>query len=305
MGPDCEYFLAKEIKDGLAKGKNPSEIGRELSPKIQKKFGVSISVQNIRSRARSVLHPRGRPKPPKIGPTGYAYCPTCKANYREVVCPGCAPDAVKPTAIIPAPVEPSGELTANERVKFKALEGVIKQEMESFVAVGNALLTIRDAKLYREKYRNFPEYCVAKWGFGRAYANRLITGSQVATNLAPRGADFDTLVKPINEKQVRPLAILEPDQQCEVWEEAVRSADGKIVTFKQVKALVEARTGIPVKKTRQRDPHPESDAMHFAMVARTQLDRIRDDDPRREQALNEVITWCSAKLQEPMVKKSS
>jgi hypothetical protein len=45
-------------------------------------------------------------------------------------------------------------------------------------------------------------------------------------------------IQPIHEKQVRPLAKLEPAQQCEVWEEAVRCADGKVVTEKQVKALV-------------------------------------------------------------------
>jgi hypothetical protein len=34
-------------------------------------------------------------------------------------------------------------------------------------------------------------------------------------------------IQPINERKLRPLAALEPEQQCEVWEEAVRSADGE------------------------------------------------------------------------------
>jgi hypothetical protein len=74
---------------------------------------------------------------------------------------------------------------------------------------------------------------------GRQQANRLVDGSKVATNLTPRGVLCTPCeIQPIHEKQVRPLAQLEPDQQCEVWEEAVRSADGKVVTFRQVKALV-------------------------------------------------------------------
>jgi len=88
-------------------------------------------------------------------------------------------------------------------------------------------------------FKTFSEYCAEKWGMGKAYANRLIGGRQVAINLAPRDALCTACeIQPIYEKQVRPLAVLEPVQQCEVWEEAVRSADGKVVTFKQVKATV-------------------------------------------------------------------
>ncbi len=67
---------------------------------------------------------------------------------------------------------------------------------------------------------------------GKNYANRLISGSQVATNLVPMGTLCTPCeIQPIHENQVRPLRILEPAQQCEVWEEAVRSADGKVVTY--------------------------------------------------------------------------
>ena len=111
--------------------------------------------------------------------------------------------------------------------------------MKSFVAVGKALLTIQVQGLYREGYKTFEDYCRGKWGVGRSYANYLIAGSRIAINLSTA---VDTMppceIQPINEKQVRPLAVLEPDQQCEIWEEAVRSADGKVVTFRQVKALV-------------------------------------------------------------------
>jgi hypothetical protein len=128
--------------------------------------------------------------------------------------------------------------------------------MGSFVAVGKALLTIRDRKLYGEQYRNFKVYCANKWGMSSAHSTRLIGGSQVATNLltsehftsgaklAPYGTNFRTLVKiqPTNEYKIRPLTQLEPEQQCDVWEEAVRSADGKTVTYKQVKATVKELT---------------------------------------------------------------
>jgi hypothetical protein len=115
--------------------------------------------------------------------------------------------------------------------------------MGSFVALGRALLIIRDKRLYREAFKTFMVYCREKWGMGRSYAHYLVKGSQVAANLLTRVNMMSPCeIQPIHEKQVRPLAILEPAQQCEVWEEAVRSADGKVVTYKQVKALVTVLT---------------------------------------------------------------
>jgi len=107
------------------------------------------------------------------------------------------------------------------------------------MAVGKALLTIRDARLYREEFKTFMEYCQKKWGVGKTYASYLIGGSRVAVNLATAVALYTPCeIQPIHEQQVRPLSQLEPAQQCEIWEEAVRSADGKVVTYKLVKALV-------------------------------------------------------------------
>ena len=88
-----------------------------------------------------------------------------------------------------------------------------------------------------------------KSGGGKRYALRLIGGSRVAANLLTQsGAPGPQLCPPceiqlIHEKQIRPLAQLEPVQQCEVWEEAVRSADGKVVTYsKHVKDTVKELT---------------------------------------------------------------
>ena len=98
--------------------------------------------------------------------------------------------------------------------------------MKSFVAAGKALLTIRDRKLYRENFQSFDDYCKAKWGMDRDHAGRLIRGAQAAVNLKlPCGSVYTPCeIQPIYEKQVRPLAILDPAQQCEVWEETVKTA---------------------------------------------------------------------------------
>jgi hypothetical protein len=86
--------------------------------------------------------------------------------------------------------------------------------MGSFMAVGNALLTIRDRRLYREQFRNFNDYCKEKWGVERTYAHRLIRGALVMGNLALVAPGQQLCeIQPACEYQVRPLTVLEPAQQ--------------------------------------------------------------------------------------------
>ena len=187
------------------------------------------------------------------------------------------------------------QLSEIEKTEFEILEATIKRSMGSFIAVGKALFTIRDSRLYRGKYKTFEDYCKQKWGVGRSYARYLIDGSLVATNLLTHdvhpGAQLYTPceIQPIHEKQVRPLVVLEPAQQCEVWEKAVRSADGKIVTYKQVLTLVKEVVAPVAPKPKE--PEEYSDAVGFALVALSQLSRIRDKDPRRDEAINMVSDW--------------
>jgi len=59
----------------------------------------------------------------------------------------------------------------------------------------------------------------------RFYAHRVIDSAEVVINLLPIG----NIQQPANEAQARPLAGLEPEQQREVWKQAVETApEGKI-----------------------------------------------------------------------------
>ncbi len=56
-------------------------------------------------------------------------------------------------------------------------------------------------------------------------------------------------ILPISERQVRPLTQLEPDQQREVWQQAVEAAGGKVPSGRIVKDIVQRireRTKIPI-----------------------------------------------------------
>lgn len=125
-------------------------------------------------------------------------------------------------------------LTVIEQTELEANETVIEHGLQTFVDVGNALMAIRDGKLYRQSHGTFEDYCEERWHFTPQYANRLIGAAGVIQNL-------ETLVSklPDNESHTRPLTALPPEIQAQAWQEAVDTApDGKI-TRNHVASVVE------------------------------------------------------------------
>lgn len=113
------------------------------------------------------------------------------------------------------------DLTPVETAKLENLEIIIESGLKSFLATGNALLQIRDQRLYRATHSTFDAYCRVRWGFERTYANRLANAA-ATVDLLPIG---NTL--PTNEAQVRPLTKLPADQRADAWKEAVEESGGK------------------------------------------------------------------------------
>jgi hypothetical protein len=103
--------------------------------------------------------------------------------------------------------------------QLEACEAVIERGMTTFIEVGNALLRIRDERLYRQEYRDFETYCQARWAMNRRYANRLIEAADVADRLGPIG--------PRNEGQARELSGLPAETAAQVMQEAHDLTDGK------------------------------------------------------------------------------
>ena len=96
---------------------------------------------------------------------------------------------------------------------MQTLEKVIQEGLTTFYEVGKSLKEIRDGGLYKEVFGTFEDYCQQKWGMERRHAYRLIESSDVKDNLCPVGH-----ILPANERQVRPLTSLEPEQQQEAWQ---------------------------------------------------------------------------------------
>lgn len=118
-------------------------------------------------------------------------------------------------------------LNAAELAELASCESVIEHGLKVFQAVGVALITIREKRLYRAEFTTFEAYCVARWGFTDEHARRLMRGAEAFENLSaspPMGGEL-----PTSERQIRPLVTLAPDQQRAAWQQAVETApDGRI-----------------------------------------------------------------------------
>lgn len=111
-------------------------------------------------------------------------------------------------------------LTASEQNELERCEVVIKQGLETFIEVGQALLTIREKRLYRLEFGTFEDYCLDRWGMKRRQAYRFIDASVVVANVSNWTQNL-----PQTESQARPLTQLQPEAQREAWKEVVQQAE--------------------------------------------------------------------------------
>lgn len=120
-------------------------------------------------------------------------------------------------------------LTIAEERTLARHEAVIIAGQKHFVAVGNALAAIRDARLYRGEFATFPDYCREKWGFNKTRAYQFIEAAIVVEEVSTIGGR-----KPTNERQARALADVPVEARKEVWQAAVEEAAPKPPTARRI-----------------------------------------------------------------------
>jgi len=135
------------------------------------------------------------------------------------------------TRVIPEVVE---ELSPEELEARQQLELKVER---AFFEAGKALRELRDRRLYRSTHRTFEDYCRQRFNFTKASAYYLIAAANVYDNLLACQPKVDIL--PTKEKQCRHLAKLEPEEQRQVWQEAVEQADGNVPSERIVKGIVD------------------------------------------------------------------
>ena len=119
-------------------------------------------------------------------------------------------------------------------------EAVIERGLKTFCEVGEALLAIRDGRLYRENHSTFEDYCTSRWGMTQRRAYQMMDAAKVIHNLESHNLESCTIVQllPATESQARPLAALLPTEQVEAWQKVIDAAGDNKVTAGQVEQVV-------------------------------------------------------------------
>lgn len=125
-------------------------------------------------------------------------------------------------------------LSPTETEELEQCEGILERGLATFFEVGNALLRIRDKRLYRTNQETFEQYCNVRWHIGRSYAWRVI-GAAERVNLLPSST---TIPRPANEFQVRPFLKLSAKDFPSAWRRAVKMAKMGKVTPRVAQAVV-------------------------------------------------------------------
>lgn len=128
----------------------------------------------------------------------------------------------------------ASEFSTTESERLINLETIIEHGLQTFVEVGNALMEIRDSRLYRATSGTFEDYCRERWGMVASRARQLIGAAETVRNI-----ESVTIVTPQNEAQARPLAPLSPQQQAEVWPLVIESAPNGKITAAHVQSVVD------------------------------------------------------------------
>jgi len=189
-------------------------------------------------------------------------------------------------------------LPESEAYQLASCEGRIEAGLSSFIEVGEALSAIREGKLYRATHGTFEDYCKAKWNLNKRYCDRLIEAKEIVKNLGPMGPEIKS------ERQARELSRVEPARREEVVAKAVEATGGKLTAsaIREAAQPVEQAPQViemtPAAKSIPRISTAEtSEAEQLWGVARSRLDNIRKNDPKRERILSEVIRYATNRIE--------
>lgn len=169
-----------------------------------------------------------------------------------------------------------------------------------FIQVGDALLKIRDRRLYRVSHQTFEHYCRGRWGMSKVHASRLIDAADVVADLVPMGTknpdggveNADPAPLPTSERVVRELKKAEPQERAETWKEAVATAPkdtaGKPkVTAKHVEKVVAKRKqAAAVEKPKDDVPAGPLDLAGVPIPDRKSLRDAFENAAKFDEALN-------------------
>ena len=190
--------------------------------------------------------------------------------------------------LIDTPLTHLVPLTEKEEGLRKQLEEKIFEAVKrSFIEVGELLAEVKDRKLYKSSHLTFAEYSRDVLDLAKQVAYNHLKAFYVVKNLSENtdGGDgakvnHGLLLLPQNERQARALVGLTPEEQRQVWKEAVETApEGKVTAAhvrKTVRQLKGNRVVETIEKTkREKAPNGERVSEEFTTAFNVFKDAVQ------------------------------
>lgn len=190
--------------------------------------------------------------------------------------------------------QPAYSVEISKETRLVKCERIIENGLQTFIETGNALLEIRDSRLYLEKFATFEEYCRVRWGMVSSRARQLIMAAEVVQNIE----SVTMVTLPDSERAVRPLTRLEPALQRAAWNEVVESElpiTAKLVEEK-VKEVEELNPIVSQLST------PISKAIYAFENEKQLLDKareIRDEQNKQRKEQQQILRDSKTELPAP------
>lgn len=180
-------------------------------------------------------------------------------------------------------------LSLAEKDLLAECEIVIERGMGVFIETGEALMTVRDNRLYRTDFGTFEDYCRTRWSLSVPYANQLISAARVVETIITAVAseiDSEDVDIPATESQARELAPLlnDPQELRVVWQEAVQRTEGR-PTAAAIRAVREEREAEPA-------PKPAWSAEELLLRSEVEAGRVVVASLRGEH--RNLVAWAEA-----------
>ena len=135
------------------------------------------------------------------------------------------------------------DLAIHDVTLLEQCESRIEKGIDAFLEVGDALLTIRDKRLYRATHPTFELYCQERWSIERRRAYQLISAARVIRNVQDDLSVNRGTHSPVTERQLRPLTGLEPAAQRTIWAQVIQENPDGDITGAKVQEIVDRVTG--------------------------------------------------------------
>ncbi|MEQ2008278.1 MAG: hypothetical protein ABMA26_15900 [Limisphaerales bacterium] len=175
-------------------------------------------------------------------------------------------------------------MTDEEQRDLQRCERVIAETKESFYEFARALEEIKRRKLYRDRFKSFPEYCKTVHGLGQSYAYRQAAVGKFVRENSPMGENAPKTEREIRKLIAEDKARKQPAKPREVVVEVADDAAPVVEELEvpEVEVVEPASPITPIPVLPANGPTP----LHELHAMAVKANHIYSDSTRRKELGN-------------------